>query len=294
MIDKIKKLKYGIFAFLIVLFLMPVGHALMVLNEKTLTAHKLLGAFIIGLMGLIAIIYGIKRNTNKSLSTLMGLLAGVLIWTGWVEFSFVWIAEKLSVQPLIENGEVTTKPEYLVMMSSLGLLSTVLLYFLFSATKCQFFNWFQKLFKFKNHLIQDQTRPKLLAVTTFIETIVILWTFYIVLLLVYDNDIAGDKHPATYLVAFGSLFWSIYLFINLSKINNYDYAIRYAIPTVIIFWNFIEVIGRWNLFKEIWVHPFEHMLENAIILALLIAFTTYYIIENYLAKIKNATIKNRN
>lgn len=34
------------------------------------------------------------------------------------------------------------------------------------------------------------------------------------------------------------------------------------------------------MFKEIWVHPFEHWIENSIILGLLIAFILYYIWDN--------------
>jgi hypothetical protein len=227
---------------------------------------------------------GVYKDQNKSTATIMGLLGGVLVWTGWVEFSFVWIAEKLKVAPLLENGEVATKPEYLVMLSSVGLLLCILTYFIFTQTKCQFFNWFQQVFKLKERLVQTAPTKKLVGMITFIETIMILWLFYIVLLLVYDKDIAGDKHPATYLVAFGSLFWSIYLFTNLVRIKRFDYALRYAIPTVIIFWNFVEVLGRWNLFKEIWVHPFEHWVENSIILAMLILFTVYYFYENHVKK----------
>jgi hypothetical protein len=120
---------------------------------------------------------------------------------------------------------------------------------------------------------------KFIAVTTFIETIMILWMFYIVLLLVYDNDIAGSNHPITYVVAFGSLFWSIYLFLRLIKIQEFDYAIRYAVPTVIIFWNFVEVMGRWDLLNEIWVEPTEYVMEVSIIFALFFAFTWYYVKE---------------
>lgn len=288
MISLYQKYKIGFFSFLIVLLFMPIGHALMVLNEKILLHNKLIGAYSIGFIGAICLIIGVKKNQQKSTATLMGLLAGVLVWTGWVEFSFVWIAEKLSVSPLIENGIVVTKPEYLVMMSSLGLLSTLLLYFLLSRTNCQFFVWLQKLIKInpiikKNH---GETQ-KLTSITTFIETIMILWTFYIVLLLVYDKEIAGDRHPATYIVAFGSLFWSLYLILNLFKIKTFDYAIRYAVPTVIIFWNFIEVIGRWNLFKEIWIHPTEHWIENLIILLLLASFSVYYFIESKKGKLPN-------
>ncbi len=270
---------------------MPIGHALMVLNEKILTDQKFLGAIIIGFLGVLSLVIGIRKNHKQAAATIFGLLAGILIWTGWVEFSFVWMAEKLNVAPLIENGEVTTKPEYLVMMSSLGLLLTILLFFIFRYTRCQFFNGFQRILGMKDRFKLDGQVNKMTAMTVFIETIMILWTFYIVLLLVYDNDLAGDKHPATYIVAFGSLFWSIYLFLNLIKINKFDYAIRYAVPTVIIFWNFIEVTGRWNLFKEIWVHPFEHWLENSIILFLLLAFTAYYIKETYSVNSKKVAVQ---
>lgn len=275
-----KTLRIGFFSFIIVLLLMPIGHALMVLTEVVLAEHKFLGGFIIGIIGVFALIYGIKKNTSKSTATILGLLGGILIWTGWIEFSFVWIAEKWHIPALTVNGEVVTKPEYLVMPSSIGLLSTFFLLFMFSNTKCQFFNWFQKLFGLKKHLKTKHPFEKPLAIITFIETIMVLWLFYIVLLLVYDKDIAGDNHPLTYFVAYGSLFWSIYLFLNLIKIQKFDYAIRYAIPTVIIFWNFVEVLGRWNLFKEIWVHPFEHWFEITIITILFLTFIIYYIIEN--------------
>jgi hypothetical protein len=273
------KVKYGIFSFIIVLLLMPIGHALMVLIERFFHTNMLLAAFGIGIAGTSLVFLGIVKDENKKTATLLGLLGGILVWTGWVEFSFVWIAQKLNVSPLMENGEVATKPEYLVMMSSLGLLSVFTMFFLSSQTRCQFFSWFQKMFGIKVRTRMLEKAEKFIAVTTFIETIMILWMFYIVLLLVYDNDIAGSNHPITYVVAFGSLFWSIYLFLRLIKIQEFDYAIRYAVPTVIIFWNFVEVMGRWDLLNEIWVEPTEYVMEVSIIFALFFAFTWYYVKE---------------
>jgi len=88
----------------------------------------------------------------------------------------------------------------------------------------------------------------------------------------------GDKHPVAYFVAFGSLFWSLILIWRLLKINNMAYAIRYAIPTVVIFWNFVELLGRWDMFKEIWVEPHKYWLEMGLILVTfigLILFSLY-------------------
>ncbi|GLB48993.1 hypothetical protein Y10_13610 [Neptunitalea sp. Y10] len=258
---------------------MPIGHALMVLNDQILADYKLSGAFIIGFLGVIALRSGFYFEQKKSVATLLGLLGGVLVWTGWIEFSFVWIAEKIGTLPLTENGTVVTKPEYLIMPSSIGLLGSFFLLYIFSSNKCQFFNWIQKHIGIKKSLkSKDKGRP--LALVTFIETIMILWTFYLVLLMVYDKDIAGDKHPITYITAFGSLLWSLYLMKTLVKIKKFDYAIRYAVPTVIIFWNFIEILGRWNLFKEIWIHPLEYWLEVSILSALLVIFIAYYFISH--------------
>ncbi|MBX2931163.1 MAG: hypothetical protein KF781_04345 [Chitinophagaceae bacterium] len=283
-----KTLGLGILSFTIVLLFMPLGHTLMILNEELLPAHrvKLIGAIVIGAIGLALLIMAIKANYNNTVKTLLGLIAGILVWTGWIEFSFVWIANRLQVMPYMENGEVATKPEYLIMPSSIGILGAMLLIFLFSDTKCQLFVWFQKLFGLRKTITTTTKQKKPLALTTFIETIMIIWTFYIVLLLAYDANIAGDRHILTYIVAFGSLAWSGYLIINLLKISRFDYSVRYAIPTVIIFWNFIEVLGRWNLFKEIWIHPFEYIVELSIITIILVALITFMIVQTLKGRLK--------
>lgn len=281
---KINSVKVGILSFIIVLLFMPIGHTLMVLIEQVLHNQKFIGAGSIGFLGVALLIFGVKFNQRSTLATVLGLIAGILIWTGWVEFSFVWIAEKLQVPHLMEEGEIATKAEYLVMMSSVGLLVSAMIFFLFIKTKCQFFAWFQRIFGLQNELGTNSRKAH--AVIAFFETIMIIWTFYIVLLLVYDESIAGQHHPLTYIVAFGSLFWSLYLFLNLIRIQKFDYAIKYAIPTVVIFWNFVEVLGRWDLFKEIWVHPFEHWMENTIILSLLVGFIYYYLTDNQRRKLR--------
>ena len=52
---------------------------------------------------------------------------------------------------------------------------------------------------------------------------------------------------------------------QLLKVSKMAYAIRYSIPTVIIFWNSIEILGRWNYFEEVWVEPTEYILETILI-----------------------------
>ena len=96
----------GITSFLIVLFTMPLGHALMILMEhlmEPVTMHY--ATFFMGLIGLIMVITGVfaKGDTQQ---TLWGLFGGLLFWTGWIEFIYVYYAHRFGVQPLIVDGEV--------------------------------------------------------------------------------------------------------------------------------------------------------------------------------------------
>ena len=272
-----KSIRNGVLAFLLVLILMPIGHALMVLNEVLLAENKYIGAIVMGFVGIVLMVYGIKKNANPVVATIMGFLAAVLVWTGWVEFSFMWIAEKNDVANLIENGVVVTKREYLVMLSSLGVLMTMFFFFLFSRSNCTFFIWIQKFLGFREDIVTQTGYKKPHSVVVFGETIMILWFFYLLLLVVYDNQIAGDRHPATYLVAFGSLAWSFYLIGRLLKLKSFDYAIRYAVPTVIIFWNFVEITGRWGMFKEIWIHPLVYWKEVSLFFIILFVMLFVFI-----------------
>lgn len=273
----INGLKNGFFSFLLVLLLMPIGHAIMVLNENLLADYKLAGAALMGVAGVALLIWGVKKNEQPTFATIMGLLGGILVWTGWIEFSFVWAAERYNVAPLMENGEIATKPEYLVMLSSIGLLAAITLIYLFTRTNCTFFIWFQKALGLRKNILEQTGFKKPISLAAFSETIVIIWFFYILLLIVYDDRIAGDTHPATHIVAWGSLIWSLYLIARLIKIQTFDYAVRYAIPTVIIFWNFIEVLGRWGTFKEIWLHPLQYWLEVSMFFVLLVALLTLFL-----------------
>lgn len=276
---KINKPLTGILAFFIVLFTMPLGHAVMILMEEGLgREYVFIAAGIMGLAGLVFLVFGFLSK-NETKATFWGLFSGLFIWTGWVEFSFVYFANRYGVEPLMENGEVVTKPEYLLMPSSLPFLVIFLTYYFFGTkTGCTFFNWMQRKLK-ASEFIEYKPVKRNSALTTMMEIIILLWTFYLVLLFSYDEKFLGDRHPVTYIIAFGSLFWSLYLFIRLLKIKNMGYAIRYAIPTVIIFWNFIEILGRWEIFHEIWVEPTKYWVEVLLILVVFIVLVVISTIE---------------
>jgi len=260
-----KKL-FGILAFVAVLFSMPLGHAFMIIIEHVFgEVYKFPFAFLLGLIGFFLLLIGMKKESETT-ATWLGFFAGILMWTGWVEFSFVYYASHLGIPPEMVNGEVVTKPEYLLLPSSIGLmLSAVVFMFFDGNTRCRFFLWFRRLFKMPRTSTLDKSQRKYARITA-METIYVLWAFYVLLMIAYDSKIFGDTHWFTYLVFFGSFLWGGYLFIRLLKLRKMGAAVRYAIPTVIIFWNSIEILGRWGFFEEIWIEPLDHVLEMSLIL----------------------------
>ena len=81
-------------AFLLVLFAMPLGHALMILMEKFMGEGAMhIAGFMMGFVGLILVIIGVfvKGDTRQ---TLWGFIGGLLFWTGWVEFLFLYYARR--------------------------------------------------------------------------------------------------------------------------------------------------------------------------------------------------------
>jgi hypothetical protein len=211
------------------------------------------------------------KHPKEVTGTWLGFFAGTLLWTGWVEFAFVWNASWLSVPDQMDSGEIATKAEYLVMMSSLGIMMATLAYFtLNKETKCNFFHWIQR----RMHLSTGKPTPgypRNFAAITALETIYVIWFFYLALLFIYE--ILGDTHPVTYVLFFANTVWALYLLNRLVKFWKVTTAIRYGIPTAIIAWNSVELIGRWNMFEEIWIHPEKYYLEMSLVLTAVVLVT---------------------
>ena len=246
----------GLFAFLMVFILQGLGHTQMVLMERLFGDEHVIGAAIVmGLIGCGIVYWGVRRSDNENLATWLGFIGGTLIWDGWVEFSFVFYAHHLAVPPLIENGEVVTKAEYLLLPSSIGVLFSTLAFFVLNReTRCNAFRWMHR------NLHMPVGRPTLnyqrnVSSIVAMETIYVTWFFYVFLLVIYDKRILGDDHPAMYGILFMFVVWSVYLLNRLRKFTRVTSAFRYGIPTAIIAYNVAEILGRWNVYTDIWIEP---------------------------------------
>lgn len=261
----------GLLAFIIVFVVQALGHTVMIVMEDVWPGehYVLQSAFVLGLFGAVLLWLGM-RSENEVSATWLGFWAGTLLWTGWIEFAFVWAGNYLGVPDLMDPnmpGEIATKAEYLVMMSSIGIMGATLVYFLLNPeTKCNFFLYFQRNLKLKTGKPSKGYKRNFAAITA-LETIYVIWFFYLVLLFAYDESILGDRHPVVYGLFFLNTIWAVYLFQRLMKFWRVTTAIRYGIPTAIIAWNMVELGGRWHLFTEFWERPQEFGLEMSLFAA---------------------------
>ena len=138
----------AIASFLMVLFTMPLGHGLMIIMEHLMSETVLhYSAFVMGAVGMAMVIVGVfaKGDTRQ---TLWGFFGGLLFWTGWVEFLFMYFANRFGTQPELDpvTGEIVTRPEYLILPASFGFWMMIMVMYLFSTKNgCNFINWWQRL-----------------------------------------------------------------------------------------------------------------------------------------------------
>lgn len=258
----------AIIAVLIVYFWQGMGHFVMhMMQHSWFPGHDLLAAFVIGVVGAVMVWMGRDRAENAA--TLLGFAGGSLIWLSWVEFSFVWVARELNVEPAAW-GAKPTLPEYRVMLSSVGVMFATLMFFFFNKdTRCNAFMWLHRNLGMKiGDKVSGQARN--LASIVAMETIYVTWFFYIYLLVIYNPDMFGTDHWVTFASCGLFAIWALYLVQRLWWYQRMAPALRYAIPTAIIAWNVNEILEKWGHLTEIWVQPSKYALELGIVAAALL------------------------
>ena len=228
-------------SFLMVLLTMPLGHALMILMEKILSESALhYAGFAMGAVGLGIVIAGVfaKGDTRQ---TLCGLFGGLLYWTGWYEFLFQYYANRYGVMAEVVDGEVDTKPEYLIMPATFGLWVMVMtLYVVSPRTGCCVING-----------------------------------GYIARMCGYAAKFLCERHPVTVGLGMVCMAGSVLMFRKQLRIGAWGANIRMAIAVVVVFWTPVEILGRMDFFKEFWVEPQEYAVEMICILAVFAALAVY-------------------
>lgn len=252
--------------------MMPLGHAFVVLMSRNLAGSALnTCAFLLGLTGIIVALCG-NRLKSRAMQVLCGAFAGVLVWGGWVEFIFIQYGKSLHVPPFVENGIIITKPEYLMMPTSLPFAALAFIMYLFWApTQWRLIIKLRDFLKIRN----IENREDNLSIKSFIELNLLIWWAYLVLLICFDRTILGESHIVTLMVAGGCLLNFIILFYHSLKNKNWASALRQAIVNVCVLWTFVEVMIKLKLFKEIWIYPERYIIEMIVILLSFVTATCF-------------------
>lgn len=264
-------------SFLMVLFAMPLGHALMIVMEKVLPDEAVrVAGFAMGAVGFAVVVWGVFVRGDAR-QTLFGLFGGLLFWTGWYEFLFQYYARRYGVMPEVVDGVVVTKPEYLIMPATFGLWVMVMMLYVFcTPTGCCLFSWVQaRLFRGRARRVVARPTVRHVSIVTFMELMVMMWTCYLALMFCYDPNFLGDHHPATFAFGLFCLGGSVLMFRKLLRVGAWGRSIRMAVATVIVFWTPVEILGRINLFREFWVEPEKYSVHVGLVLALFVALAAY-------------------
>lgn len=264
----------GISAFLAVLLAIPLAHMAMMLNQNLFgQEHRYRAAALLGLVGIAMLAAGAKIR-REAPATWLGFFGGMLTWTTWVEFSFMWFGRELYPGPAeILGDKVIQYPEHLMLMTTFGLLMTCFFFFFHNKdSRCHFIEWFHRNLRLDLGP-RSSGRDRNIALITFTETVYITWFFYVCQLVILDPQVIGKDHWLAYAAFAVCLVWGLYCFARLLKYRRVSSAVRYAIPVTIILWVDVRFLAGWNVITEFYVHPEKYILECLIVVGACIAAT---------------------
>ena len=230
----------GVMAFITVLLVMPLGHAVTVLALKLPHAmHMPVAVF--GVIAATFIIYLTKNIKSPTWETFIGMLAGVLIWACSVEIGVHEGAEALGIT------------ERKAMEFSLAILVPLLIYLVFNENiRCNLFISLRRGLRITRRELPDISidhwGPRVA-----IKMFFMIWIGHLILFFGYDEDFFGPQGLYCKVVFILCLLGGSYLFYKLTKAKEMDYAFRYAMPTVIVLWSCVELLVKWEFFSEPWI-----------------------------------------
>ena len=228
--------------------LSAIGHISMVLIEKYNPAIKFdfgWGCAIVGIL----IIYMTRFMKSDSWQSFWGVLGGLGMWFAF-EYSLMYGGDRMGVTYTF-NGSY---PEYRVMKWTFMILVMVFTYLLFQeSVRCNCIFYLRRKLKLMRGAIATGKVSNYGPRTAF-EYIMVTWTFYILLMIGYDEQLFGPQSWFIYIMFLASFSVFFYLCYKLLGYDKYGANLRYAIPTVTILWNDVEILAKWGMLKEPWVH----------------------------------------
>jgi len=230
----------GLKAFLVVLLVMPLGHACTVIALR-LPPQGQIAVTIICVMLAAVVMYISRFIKSSAWDTFCGLIAGTLLWAGLVE---IWV--KLGAKAI--GAE-----EQKVMELTLAIIIPLILYFLFNEnTRCNLFISLRKVLHTQKGAAREIPIETWGPRTAF-KMFTLIWMGHVALFFAYDPDFFGTQSLFCKIFFISCLIGGTYLFYRLTKAEELGFAYRYAIPTVVVIWSCIETLAKWKILSEPWI-----------------------------------------
>ncbi len=234
----------GLLSFVFVLLVMPIGHAFMVLTEKYANAYLVHTAVALTVLGL-AMIAATRWVEDEAWQSFWGIVAGTFVWTGGVEYGFLFAARRFGV-PTVHG----TSGEYMLLEYTAGLVLGLVAYLLYQeSVRCTLVLWLRRKLPLMRGPVAAGPVHNYGPRAAF-EAFSILWFFYVVMLIAYD---LGVHSWATYLLFITSLGGGGYALYRLYHQRGWGMSLRYAFPTVNLVWMGVEIVAKWKVFTEPWI-----------------------------------------
>lgn len=269
--------KFWLLSVLAVLSMMPIGHMIvMLLREIEDTSIWITTHMVIGLLGVILIHHGNRREETPA--SIFGFLGAHLIFIGFFEFSFAFIADVLNIAPVMnpKNQEVLLAPSLQVVeLSGLILLPLMLLLSINHQVRCNMMVWIRRRLKMNiSFTTNNKQRPYANIAAN--ETLFIIWTIYVISLLCLDPRVLGPTHWLSMSIYSLFMIWPLYLIYRIRRFTSNGYVFRYAIPVGVLLWSWVEMFSSMNIIHEYYLYPLMYPIANLVTLlcaAILVTFT---------------------
>lgn len=265
----------GLQALAIVLLWRAIAHVVVVLERAWLAEPvQLTFGFCMGVIGFVLVWRGLR--VDELSASVLGFLGGALIWMGWFEHAFEFLAKAMSVPPLVYEGRYTLPPNLVLLESTIFILAALLILFAVSAdTGCRAFLWCRKTLRIPVGAPSRGLRKSYSRLVA-LEYVCVSWFMYAVIILLLDPRIAGKDSVVTQLVFWGLMVWSVYLVtLCARRVTQPGTGLRYAVGAGGIIWLTVELGAQLKYWVEIWVKPFQMPVPNTIFLLLFLVLMVW-------------------
>lgn len=216
---------------------------------------------ILGVLGLIMIVRGLKRDEVKG--TILGYGGAVLIWMSWFESGLPLLSrynEMKTFLPTEGNMMAGLLGEHVILQVS-GIFCLMALFFVMlnKDVRCRMLMWIRRRIGLGTAVGVPArgARPNVSRVAA-MEYFFVTWFMYVITLIIVDPRLYGLYHPVTYTLCALVSLWGIYLLWKLTQQREVGFTIRYGIGAVGVAWFIPEVLALYEKFYEFYIRADKH------------------------------------